>query len=137
VTHPGWYDDPWQPGWLRWWDGQQWGAQVAPRAPAFSGYEPQPLPLDAAVAAMKASDPEPWGVRPVVIPLLAYLVRTRGHVVTRTMIAEHVWDQHYDSFSNIVDVYVRYLRVKLDDGFQSKLIQTVRGVGYVFSPQSE
>ncbi len=69
--------------------------------------------------------------------LLAYLVRNRGNVVTRTMIAEHVWDQHYDSFSNIVDVYVRYLRVKLDDGFQSKLIRTVRGVGYVFSSQAQ
>jgi heavy metal response regulator len=68
--------------------------------------------------------------------LLAYLVRNRGNVVTRTMIAEHVWDQHFDSFSNIVDVYVRYLRVKLDDGFQSKLIHTVRGVGYVFAPQT-
>jgi heavy metal response regulator len=68
--------------------------------------------------------------------LLAYLVRNRGNVVTRTMIAEHVWDQNFDSFSNIVDVYVRYLRVKLDDGFQSKLIHTVRGVGYVFAPQT-
>jgi DNA-binding response OmpR family regulator len=68
--------------------------------------------------------------------LLAYLVRNRGNVVTRTMIAEHVWDQHFDSFSNIVDVYVRYLRVKLDDGFQSKLIHTVRGVGYVFAPRT-
>jgi len=57
-------------------------------------------------------------------------------VVTRTMIAEHVWDQHFDRFSNIVDVYVRYVRVKLDDGFQSKLIHTVRGVGYVFLPQT-
>jgi heavy metal response regulator len=69
--------------------------------------------------------------------LLAYLVRNRGNVVTRTMIAEHVWDQHFDSFSNIVDVYVRYLRVKLDDGFESKLIHTVRGVGYVFSPKTQ
>jgi two-component system copper resistance phosphate regulon response regulator CusR len=68
--------------------------------------------------------------------LLAYLVRNRGNVVTRTMIAEHVWDQHFDRFSNIVDVYVRYVRVKLDDGFQSKLIHTVRGVGYVFLPQT-
>jgi DNA-binding response OmpR family regulator len=69
--------------------------------------------------------------------LLAYLVRNRGNVVTRTMIAENVWDQNFDSFSNIVDVYVRYLRVKLDDGFQSKLIHTVRGVGYVFSLQTQ
>jgi heavy metal response regulator len=68
--------------------------------------------------------------------LLAYLVRNRGNVLTRTMIAEHVWDQHYDSFSNIVDVYIRYLRAKLDDGFESKLIHTVRGVGYVFSSRA-
>jgi heavy metal response regulator len=68
--------------------------------------------------------------------LLAYLVRNRGNVVTRTMIAEHVWDQDFNSFSNIVDVYVRYLRAKLEDGFQSKLIHTVRGFGYVFSLQT-
>jgi len=63
--------------------------------------------------------------------LLEYLVHCRGNVLTRTMIAEHVWDQHFDSFSNIVDVYIRYLRAKVDDPFPTKLIQTVRGVGYV------
>jgi DNA-binding response OmpR family regulator len=65
--------------------------------------------------------------------LLEYLVRNRDSVVTRTMIAEHVWDQHFDHFSNTIDVYIRYLREKLEGGFQSKLIHTVRGVGYIFS----
>ena len=65
--------------------------------------------------------------------LLEYMVHCRGNVLTRTMIAEHVWDQHFDSFSNIVDVYIRYLRAKLDDPYPTKLIQTVRGVGYVLA----
>jgi two-component system, OmpR family, copper resistance phosphate regulon response regulator CusR len=65
--------------------------------------------------------------------LLEYLVRHQGTVVTRTMIAEHVWDQHFDSFTNVIDVYIRYLRSKIDDPFPKKLIHTVRGVGYVLS----
>ncbi len=68
--------------------------------------------------------------------LLAYLLRNQGNVVTRTMIAEHVWDQHFDYFSNVIDVYIRYLRTKVDAGFEVKLIHTVRGVGYILSPQS-
>jgi two-component system copper resistance phosphate regulon response regulator CusR len=68
--------------------------------------------------------------------LLEYLVRHRGTVVTRTMIAEHVWDQHFDSFTNVIDVYIRYLRSKIDDVFPTKLIHTVRGVGYVFSEEA-
>jgi two-component system copper resistance phosphate regulon response regulator CusR len=68
--------------------------------------------------------------------LLEYLVRHRGTVVTRTMIAEHVWDQHFDSFTNVIDVYIRYLRSKIDDAFEAKLIHTVRGVGYVFSEEA-
>jgi DNA-binding response OmpR family regulator len=50
--------------------------------------------------------------------------------LTRTMIAEHVWDYTFDSFTNIVDVYVNYLRKKVDRGYDKKLIHTVRGVGY-------
>ena len=65
--------------------------------------------------------------------LLAYLVRHRGSVVTRAMIAEHVWGQHFGSFSNVIDVYIRYLRAKVDEGAEHKLIHTVRGVGYVLS----
>ena len=65
--------------------------------------------------------------------LLEYLIHSRGHILTRTMIAEHVWDQHFDTFSNVIDVYIRYLRAKVDDPFEGKLIHTVRGVGYVLS----
>lgn len=67
--------------------------------------------------------------------LLEYLVRNRGNVLTRAMIAEHVWDQHFDSFSNTIDVYIRYLRAKIEDGSGAKLIHTVRGAGYVFSAE--
>jgi heavy metal response regulator len=63
--------------------------------------------------------------------LLEYLARHAGQVVTRTMIAEHVWDMNFDSFTNVIDVYIRYLRRKIDDHFETKLIHTRRGVGYV------
>jgi DNA-binding response OmpR family regulator len=69
--------------------------------------------------------------------LLEYLLRHRDTVLTRTMIAEHVWDQNFDSFSNVIDVYIRYLRTKIDSDFEVKLIQTVRGVGYVLSETQE
>lgn len=73
------------------------------------------------------------GLTPKEFSLLEYFARNHGTVVTRTMIAEHVWDQHFDSFTNVIDVYVRYLRLKIDDAFPTKLIHTVRGVGYVLS----
>jgi heavy metal response regulator len=63
--------------------------------------------------------------------LLEYFMRNAGKVLTRTMIAEHVWDVHFDSDSNVIDVYVNYLRNKIDRSFEAKLLQTVRGVGYV------
>jgi len=63
--------------------------------------------------------------------LLEYLMRNPNQVLTRTMIAEHVWDYTFDSFTNIIDVYVNYLRKKVDRDFDKKLIHTVRGVGYV------
>jgi heavy metal response regulator len=66
--------------------------------------------------------------------LLEYLARHAGEVVTRTMISEHVWDMNFDSFSNVIDVYIRYLRRKIDEPFEQKLIHTRRGVGYVLSP---
>jgi heavy metal response regulator len=62
--------------------------------------------------------------------LLEYLVTNAGRVLSRTMIIEHVWDQSFDGATNIVDVYVRHLRNKIDDPFELKLIRTVRGVGY-------
>ncbi|GAB4256535.1 MAG: response regulator transcription factor [Deferrisomatales bacterium] len=63
--------------------------------------------------------------------LLEYFMRHAGQVLTRTMISEHVWDQSFDSYTNVIDVYVNYLRKKIDHGFEPKLIHTVRGVGYV------
>ncbi|HEY1726630.1 MAG TPA: response regulator transcription factor [Steroidobacteraceae bacterium] len=62
--------------------------------------------------------------------VLEYLMSSAGRVFSRTMILEHVWDQSFEGVTNIVDVYVRYLRRKIDDPYELKLIQTVRGVGY-------
>lgn len=63
--------------------------------------------------------------------LLEYLLRSAGRVLTRAQIIERVWDYHFDTGTNVVDVYIQRLRRKLDDGFEPKLLQTVRGVGYV------
>jgi heavy metal response regulator len=63
--------------------------------------------------------------------LLEYFMRNPNEVLTRAMIAEHVWDYTFDSFTNIIDVYVNYLRKKVDRDYDTKLIHTVRGVGYV------
>jgi heavy metal response regulator len=62
--------------------------------------------------------------------LLEYLMRNAGHVLTRTQILDHVWGYNFDSFSNVVDIYVHYLRNKIDRDFPEPLIRTVRGVGY-------
>jgi heavy metal response regulator len=63
--------------------------------------------------------------------ILEYLMRNRGRPLSRTMIVEHVWDVEYDGLTNIVDVYIRHLRSKIDDPHTQKMIQTVRGVGYM------
>lgn len=65
--------------------------------------------------------------------LLEYLMSNTGRVLSRTMIIEHVWDQSFDGITNIVDVYVRHLRNKVDETHERKLIQTVRGMGYTIS----
>jgi two-component system copper resistance phosphate regulon response regulator CusR len=63
--------------------------------------------------------------------LLEYLMMNAGQVCSRAMIIEHVWDQSFDGLANIVDVYIRYLRNKIDRYFEPPLIHTVRGIGYV------
>ncbi|TBR19317.1 response regulator transcription factor, partial [bacterium] len=63
--------------------------------------------------------------------LLAYLMRNQNTVVTRTMLSEHVWDINFDSYTNVIDVYINYLRNKIDRGFKKKLIHTLRGRGYI------
>jgi two-component system copper resistance phosphate regulon response regulator CusR len=65
--------------------------------------------------------------------LLEYLMSNAGRVLSRTMIIEHVWDQSFDGITNIVDVYVRHLRNKVDETHERKLIRTVRGMGYTIS----
>jgi heavy metal response regulator len=66
--------------------------------------------------------------------LLEYLMRHVGTVITRTMISEHVWDIHFDTDTNVIDVYVNYLRKKIDSGYKKKLIRTIRGRGYMLEP---
>jgi len=63
--------------------------------------------------------------------LLEYFMRNEGKVLTRTMIAEHVWDYNFDTFTNVIDVYVNHLRKKIDKKYPAKLLHTLRGVGYV------
>jgi two-component system copper resistance phosphate regulon response regulator CusR len=67
--------------------------------------------------------------------LLEYLAVNAGRVVSRTMIIEHVWDQSFEGFTNIVDVYIRQLRAKIDDPFKHKLIHTMRSMGYSLSEE--
>ncbi|MGD8389191.1 MAG: response regulator transcription factor [Desulfobacteraceae bacterium] len=67
--------------------------------------------------------------------LLDYFMRNPGRVLTRTQIAEHVWDYDFDSMTNVIDVYVNYLRKKIDKGREPKLIHTVRGTGYVMKSE--
>lgn len=63
--------------------------------------------------------------------LLEFFMRRPNTVVTRTMIAEHVWDIHFETYTNVIDVYVNYLRRKIERGFKNKLIHTLRGRGYI------
>lgn len=63
--------------------------------------------------------------------LLEYFMRHPGQIITRTMISENIWDYHFDSGTNIIDVHVSHLRNKIDKDFKPKLLHTVKGVGYV------
>jgi len=68
--------------------------------------------------------------------LLEFFLRRHEQILPRAIIAQHVWGVDYDSFTNVIDVYVNYLRKKIDDDFEPKLIHTVRGVGYVLKDTS-
>ncbi len=68
--------------------------------------------------------------------LLQLLVRRAGEVLSRTLIAEQIWDMNFDCDTNVVDVHVRRLRSKVDDPFERKLIRTIRGVGYVLDTEA-
>ncbi len=67
--------------------------------------------------------------------ILEYLMRNKGQVLTKLQILDHVWNYDFEYSSNIVEVYIRYLRRKIDDGFEKKLIHTVRGIGYTIREQ--
>jgi heavy metal response regulator len=67
--------------------------------------------------------------------LLEFLLRRRDQVLSRAVIAQHVWGVNYDTFTNVIDVYVNYLRKKIDEDFEPKLIHTVRGAGYVLKEE--
>ena len=67
--------------------------------------------------------------------LLEYLIRNAGVVVTRTMISEHVWNESFESFANVIDVHVTRLRRKLERCGRPRIVHTVRGAGYVLSPE--
>lgn len=88
------------------------------------------LTLDPARRIVSRGD-ERIDLTPKEFALLDCFMRNPGRVLTRTMIIEHVWDYDFDSMTNVIDVYVNYLRKKIDAGREPKLIHTVRGVGYV------
>ena len=75
-------------------------------------------------------------VQPREFRLLEYLMKNAGRPVTREQITEHVWKQEYDPSTNIVDVYINYLRKKIDDDRSAPLVQTVRGIGYVLQAET-
>ena len=88
------------------------------------------LALDPARRVVSRGD-QKIDLTPREFTLLDYFMRNPGRVLTRTMIANRVWDYTFDSTTNVIDVYVNYLRKKIDTGHDTKLLHTVRGVGYV------
>ena len=70
------------------------------------------------------------GLAPRIFTLLVFLMKTPGRVWSRVQIFEHVWEYHFDPETNLVDVYIGRLRRKIDDGYDKKLVETVRGIGY-------
>ena len=92
------------------------------------------LSLDPVRRTVSRGD-EKIDLTPKEFALLDYFMRNPGRILTRTMIAEHVWDYDFDPATNVIDVYVNYLRRKIDSGRERKLIHTVRGVGYVLQEE--
>jgi two-component system OmpR family response regulator len=74
---------------------------------------------------------KPVLLQPREFKLLEYLVRNAGHIVTRTMLLENVWDYHFDPQTNVIDVHISRLRSKIDKGYDEPILQTVRGAGYM------
>jgi len=90
------------------------------------------LELDTAQRAVKRSGKE-INLSSKEFALLEYFIMNKNKVLTRQMISEHVWDLNFDPQSNVIDSFVRFLRQKIDKGFDNQLIHTIRGVGYKLS----
>ncbi len=69
--------------------------------------------------------------------ILEYMIRNKEKVLPREKIEQHIWDYNYEGGTNVVDVYIRYLRKKIDDNFSPKLIHTIRGIGYILKVDNE
>ena len=93
------------------------------------------LALDTASHAVERAG-KPVSLTAKEYALLEYLVLNQGRVVGREQIAQHVWDESFDPFSNVIDVYVKRLRAKLDNGQHPRLIHTRRGEGYLLSAEA-
>jgi heavy metal response regulator len=105
------------------------GAAAAPAVLAIAD-----LRLDPATREVTRGDKR-IDLTPKEYALLEFFLRRRDQVLSRAVIAQHVWGVNYDTFTNIIDVYVNYLRKKIDDNFELKLIHTVRGAGYVLKEE--
>jgi two-component system, OmpR family, response regulator len=93
-----------------------------------------PLKLDPATRRVERTG-APICLTPKEYALLEYFLRHPGQVLSRSRILDHVWDYSYDGISNVVDVYVKYLRGKIDSPFGSSMLKTLRGAGYLLDPQ--
>ena len=69
--------------------------------------------------------------------ILEYMIRNKEKVLSREKIEQHIWDYNYEGGTNVVDVYIKYLRKKIDDNFSPKLIHTIRGIGYILKVENE
>jgi len=107
------------------------------RALLRKGASRQPTKLQVSDLALDLLTHKVWRANEEVVltakeyALLEYFMRNAGSVITRTMISEHVWDINFDTFTNVIDVYVNYLRNKIDKNRKVKLIHTIRGRGYI------
>jgi two-component system OmpR family response regulator len=93
------------------------------------------LEMDLLARTVKRSG-HPIDVQPREFRLLEYLMRNAGQVVTRTMLLEKVWDYHFDPQTNVIDVHISRLRAKIDKEFDTPLLQTIRGAGYMLREDS-
>ena len=97
---------------------------------AATSYQVGDLSLDR-LSRKVERDGETILLQPREFRLLEYLMKHAGKVVTRTMLLENVWDYHFDPQTNVIDVHMSRLRSKIDKGFKTQLLQTIRGAGYM------